>query len=194
MSPWIAKGVMLASMATFIAIRAPHARGSGQLGVAVSHKGTREKILLLLVMLGFLLVPVVYIATPVLAFADYPPRLPVLLAGAACMGLSFWLFHRSHVDLGKNWSVTLEIREGHRLVERGVYARIRHPMYTAIFLYGIAQALVLPNWAAGPAMLAAFSVMYVLRVTAEEKMMEDQFGDAYREYCARTKRLVPGVL
>ena len=71
-------------------------------------------------------------ATP--NFADYRLPAPYLAAtvpwcGAAVMLAALWLFWRSHADLGWHWSATLEVREGHALVDRGVYRRVRHPMY-----------------------------------------------------------------
>src|SRR5437773_2410256 len=99
----------------------------------------------------------------------------------------------SHSDLGTNWSITLEVREQHRLITQGVYRRIRHPMYLALVLYSIGEALVIPNWVAGPANLIAFAILLALRVRAEERMMGEEFGDEYAVYSARTKRLIPGV-
>jgi len=52
---------------------------------------------------------------------------------------------RTHKDLGRNWSVTLEVREQHALVTNGVYSRVRHPMYSAFWLWALAQALLLPK-------------------------------------------------
>jgi protein-S-isoprenylcysteine O-methyltransferase Ste14 len=49
---------------------------------------------------------------------------------------------------------TLEVREQHALVTTGVYSRVRHPMYSA---WALAQALLLPNWIAGPAGLIGFA-------------------------------------
>jgi protein-S-isoprenylcysteine O-methyltransferase Ste14 len=89
--------------------------------------------------------------------------------------------------------VTLEIRESHRLVTHGVYRAVRHPMYTALLLYSIGQALVVPNWIAGPANLIALAVLVTLRLPAEERLMLDTFGQEYAAYMSRTKRLVPGV-
>jgi protein-S-isoprenylcysteine O-methyltransferase Ste14 len=66
-------------------------------------------------------------------------------------------------------------------------------MYSALVLYSVGQALVIPNWVAGPANLILFVVLLVLRLRAEEKMMVQQFGDEYAAYTARTKRLVPRV-
>jgi protein-S-isoprenylcysteine O-methyltransferase Ste14 len=110
-----------------------------------------------------------------------------------CFVVGLWLFYRSHADLGTNWSITLEVREQHRLITQGVYRRIRHPMYSALVLYSLGHALVIPNWVAGPANLVAFAILFTLRVHAEEQMMSDTFGDEYATYAARTKRLVPRV-
>ena len=193
MDPWIGKGVFLAGMVAFIAIRAPFARKSVQKPVAESRKGGLEVVLLLLMTLGFLVLPLVSVFTPLLRRADYPLTAPAFVAGVALLLASEWLFWRSHADLGSNWSVTLELREGHELVTRGVYRRVRHPMYSAIFLYGLAQALLLANGVAGPACLAAFTIMFLARVAREERMMRDRFGGEYEAYAARSKRLVPGV-
>lgn len=139
------------------------------------------------------ILPLISIVTPLLSFADYPlHRIPFFL-GTACLLSGLWLFRRSHVDLGDNWSISLEIRTRHRLVDHGVYARVRHPMYTSIFLQAIAQALLLPNWVAGPSCLLAFILMFALRVSTEERMMLQRFGEDYALYMARSKRLVPGI-
>jgi protein-S-isoprenylcysteine O-methyltransferase Ste14 len=66
-------------------------------------------------------------------------------------------------------------------------------MYTSIFLYALGQALLVPNWIAGPANLAAFFVLFAVRVGPEEQMMTDKFGDQYRNYRAKTKRFIPGI-
>ena len=75
----------------------------------------------------------------------------------------------------------------------GIYRRVRHPMYSAFWLWAIAQALLLPNWFAGFAGLAGFSVLYFGRVAREERMMLEAFGDRYRTYMARTGRVFPSI-
>jgi protein-S-isoprenylcysteine O-methyltransferase Ste14 len=149
-----------------------------------------EKGLLVAVGVASLL-PLVFLFTPVLSFADYD--LPVVLPaiGSAVMVGSLWLFWRSHADLGRNWSVSLEIRENHELVTNGVYRVIRHPMYAAIWLWNIGQGLLLFNWLAGWAVLFAFAAMYLLRMPREEAMMRAAFGEDYRVYAERTGRVLP---
>ena len=193
MNRWVAKVVVLAGTLTMIAIRAPHGRRSRNVKVVRSHKTSLDACLLVLAWIGFF-VPLIWLASPVLSFAEYPLRLAPLVAGAIGLVVSLWLFYKSHADLGTNWSVTLEVREQHRLVTQGVYSRIRHPMYAALVLYSVGQALVIPNRIAGPSNYrSAFAIVFSLRVHAEEQMMSQAFGDEYAAYAARTKRLLPGV-
>ncbi len=192
MNPWIAKAVILAANVVLVAIRAPHGHRSRSIKVVTSRKGTLETVLLALMWIGFF-VPLIWIVAPAFSFAEYPLRAGPLVAGIVCFVAGLWLFFRSHVDLGTNWSITLEVRDQHQLITHGVYRRIRHPMYTALFLYAAGQVLVIPNWVAGPSFLVPFTILFVCRVRAEERLMLEQFDDEYTAYIARSKRLVPGI-
>ena len=136
----------------------------------------------------------VYVFTGQPKFAAYPFSPALAWLGAAAFALALWLFHRTHRELGRNWSVTLEIREQHALVTTGIYSRLRHPMYSAFWLWALAQALLLPNWIAGPAGLVGFGTLFFMRIGREERLMVEMFGDEYRRYMARTAPHHPGHL
>src|SRR5882762_7105332 len=178
MNPSIAKAVVIAGTVVMMAIRAPHGRRSRRVKVAKSRKTPRETGLLVLAWVGFF-VPLIWVASPAFSFAEYPLRTGPLVAGVMCFVIGLWLFYRSHADLGTNWSISLEIREEHRLITQGVYRRIRHPMYLALALYSIGLALVIPNWVAGPSNLITCAILCALRIRAEERMMVEEFGDEY---------------
>jgi len=192
MNPWVAKAVILAGTLAIMVIRAPHGRRSRSVKIARSHKTTLEAVLLVLAWVGFF-VPLIWVASPAFSFAEYSLSTGPLVAGALCLAAGLWLFSRSHADLGTNWSITLEVRKEHRLITQGVYRAIRHPMYSALALYTVGQALVIANWVAGLSNVIAFAVLLALRIGAEERMMAEQFGAEYAAYSARTKRLIPGV-
>ena len=126
-------------------------------------------------------------------FANYAFHPWQAWLGVAVFAGALWLFYRTHKDLGRNWSVTLEVRDQHTLVTNGVYNRVRHPMYSAFWLWALAQALLLPNWIAGPAGLVGFGTLFLLRVQREEAMMIETFGEDYRRYMERTSRILPGI-
>jgi protein-S-isoprenylcysteine O-methyltransferase Ste14 len=151
----------------------------------------RDRTLVAVVFVGNIILPALYLFTPWLAFADY--HLPAFIpwCGAVTMVIALWLFWRAHLDLGLNWSITLEMRKGHELIMHGVYRRIRHPMYAAIFLFAVAQALLLQNWLAGWAGFVTVALLYFVRTPREEKMMCEFFGQSYRDYMQRTGRLFP---
>lgn len=157
----------------------------------VRRRDARELILLSVLGVGTLFLPLLYLFTPWLEFADY--RLPTWApwCGSVVMVAALWLFWRSHADLGENWSVTLEIRKGHQLVQDGVYRSIRHPMYAAIWLFSLAQGLLLRNWLAGWSALVLFILVYYARTPREEQMMCEFFGQDYRDYMQQTGRLLP---
>ena len=135
--------------------------------------------------------PLFYLFLPWLDFANYD--LPGWLGwiGTVVFAMALFLLWRSHADLGRNWSATLQIRQEHSLITDGIYRHIRHPMYAAHLLWAIAQGLLLENWLAGWAFLVIFVPFYLLRVPKEEKMMLEQFGQEYRQYISRTGRMIP---
>jgi protein-S-isoprenylcysteine O-methyltransferase Ste14 len=179
-----------------VAIRLPHERRRGRTRVEDDRVGGLERSLVGLIFVGNGLFPAIYALTPWLDGADY--RLPSRGTrwraggwGVAVMVAALWLFRRSHADLGRNWSPSLQIYEGHGLVTEGVYRYVRHPMYASQWLWCVGQALVLQNWIAGWAGLATFAPFYALRVPREERMMLDRFGGEYRAYMSQTGRVIP---
>jgi protein-S-isoprenylcysteine O-methyltransferase Ste14 len=156
-----------------------------------SRRDLREILLLGGSLTGLGIIPFIYVVTRFPRFADYPFSPVQGYLGLAVFVVALWLFWRTHHDLGHNWSVSLDLRESHTLVTSGVYAYVRHPMYTAFWLMALAQVLMLPNWIAGPAGLVGFGTLFFGRVYREEEMMIAGFGDEYRAYMQRTARVVP---
>jgi protein-S-isoprenylcysteine O-methyltransferase Ste14 len=189
LEPWNA--VYLTGFIAFYWIRGVFVAHTKPEKKVVQRFDRQERILLLIMAPPTLAFPLLYLFTPLLNFADYTLPLFVQPVGALIMVAALWLFWRSHVDLGLNWSVSLELRRGHELVTHGVYRRIRHPMYASIWLWAIAQGLLLENWLAGWSVLPAFAAMYFLRTPREEQLMCEQFGDDYRRYMRNTGRIIP---
>jgi protein-S-isoprenylcysteine O-methyltransferase Ste14 len=185
--------VVLVGFVVVISIRVAFKRRTRANEKVVNRRDRVENTLFAIVNPGSLILPGLYLFTPWLAFADY--RLPAFApwCGTMLMTVAVWLYWRSHVDLGLNWSRTLEVRKGHSLITQGVYRRIRHPMYASIWLWCLAMGLLLENWLAGWYALAAFAVMYFVRTPREEQMMCDTFGQEYRDYMRQTGRIFPRI-
>jgi protein-S-isoprenylcysteine O-methyltransferase Ste14 len=194
MTKTVAFAAWLAGIVIWYAIRYPFERRSKKAKVAVSLIDRREWAILAGLTVGLFVLPAVYIVTGFPAGLDRPFSPVLAWLGIAILLLSLWLFRRSHADLGRNWSASLKMREQHQLVTGGVYHYVRHPMYTSFFLLALAQLLLIPNWLAGGAGLIAVLILYLLRVRREERMMAEQFGDAYRAYCEKTARIIPWLL
>jgi protein-S-isoprenylcysteine O-methyltransferase Ste14 len=191
MTPLVSKLFHLACMVGWWLIRRPFARKARRNSLVRDGRDGREWVLLAISTAGLGAIPFAYVATGFPASADQAFSPLRAWLGAALFAGALALFHATHRALGRNWSVTLAVRDGHELVTRGVYRHLRHPMYAAFWLWAIAQALLLQNWVAGPAGLVGFGTLYAFRIGREEALMRLTFGSAWDAYAARTRRVVP---
>jgi protein-S-isoprenylcysteine O-methyltransferase Ste14 len=183
--------IYFAGMVLQIIIRAPFDQKRRKGKISESQVTSQEKIALGLLSLGTLLIPIIYAATHWLDFANY--TLPTWMGwlGVIILVAGLYVFWRAHEDLGVNWSLSLEIREQHELITRGIYGIIRHPMYASQWLWVIAQPLLIQNWIAGVLNVPFFLIFYLMRVNAEEQLMLEQFGEQYRSYMERVGGVFP---
>ncbi len=177
----------------WVVIRYPYQRRARKQKAVRNQYGLEERILISGAVFGLFIIPLFYLTNGFPKFADYPFRPAMAWAGAAAMALFLVVFIQSHRNLGRNFSVTLEIRETHTLVINGIYRYVRHPMYSSFWLWALGQALLFPNWIAGGAGLLAVAFLYFRRIRREEQMMLETFGDEYATYSSKTARLIPWV-
>lgn len=187
----IFKIIYLIGYITAFLIRFPYVKKSKEAKALSADNPVSDKTFLFLSFLGMNLIPLIYVFTPFFNFVNYVLPLWLGVIGIFVYSFSIWLFYLSHRDLGSNWSVNVQIREGHKLIVEGIYKHIKHPMYASIWLMVVGQALILQNYIAGLSGLAAFGPLYFLRVFREEKLMVATFGDEYLEYSERTGRIFP---
>jgi protein-S-isoprenylcysteine O-methyltransferase Ste14 len=185
------KIIYVAGLIMAIVIRAPYSRRWRREMIEMDRMTLTDWLLLTFSSLGLVVIPVAYLVTFSLSFADYHLPAWSALVGGALFAAALMLFGRAHADLGRNFSRWLQIRRGHALVTHGVYRFVRHPIYTAHILWGIAQPLLLHNWIAGFSLLVVLVPMFLYRIPREEEMMLERFGDEYRSYMDRTGSLVP---
>jgi protein-S-isoprenylcysteine O-methyltransferase Ste14 len=193
MTPALSKLLFVILAIGWFLIRYEYARRSRRETVQRSDRGPRETALLLISLTGLGILPLAYVATAIPHFAAYTFHPIQAWLGLFVAIAALVMFHLTHRALGRNWSVSLDVRENHQLVTDGIYRRVRHPMYSAFWLWAIAQALLLPNWVAGFSGLVGFGILFFGRIAREERMMLETFGDSYRAYMARTGRIFPRI-
>ena len=106
--------------------------------------------------------------------------------GVLCTFGIYWLFS----SIGSGITPTSATRKEHKLVTRGIYRWIRHPLYTIGSSFIISFGMMADNW-----FIAAFGILaFILmasRTPKEEANLIEKFGDEYREYMKRTGRYLP---
>jgi len=128
-----------------------------------------------------------WIDTFALPIHAHPRMLALVLSVLGLFGLA-WV----HATLGRHFSDRLNLQSEHTLVTAGPYHYVRHPMYSFLFLFFIASAVLAAN-----ALIAVCSVLLIaniaVRITHEEAMLRTHFGQTFDDYAQRTPRLIPGI-
>ena len=104
------------------------------------------------------------------------------------------IFYLSHKELADNWSPFLEIKEKQKLIKTGIYQYIRHPMYLSMWIFALFQGFVLSNIFIEIFGILSWGLLYFIRISNEEKMMIDTFGNEYKQYIENTGRIFPKLI
>ena len=160
----------------------------------IKNEGILITVFMLLWFVASQVLPVIYAFSKSFAFAEIARPVWLGILGIVVFILADWLLWRAHHDLGKHWSSTVQIKSEQTLVTQGIYQFIRHPIYTAHILWGIAQAMLLPNWLAGWGGLLFIIPVFLIRIPNEEKTLVDQFGEEYSAYMKKVGGVIPKFL
>ena len=120
----------------------------------------------------------------------FPRTYALAITGVALTwsGIALALWARWH--LGRYWSARVTIKEDHKLICTGPYARLRNPIYSGLDLAAIGSALAIDRWrcAAGVCLII---LGYWIKAKREEQMLSAQFGPDFQEHCLKTGFLLP---
>jgi protein-S-isoprenylcysteine O-methyltransferase len=94
-------------------------------------------------------------------------------------------------QLGRFHTPNVAIRSDHQLKQDGLYRYVRHPSYLGALIAFVGFSLALGNWVSILITMTIMPCIYLYRIHEEDAALVSAFGAPYREYCLRTKRLIP---
>lgn len=120
------------------------------------------------------------------------PRLQIA-AGVALMASTLVLVVVAQLQMGASWRIAVVEESRTDLVERGLFARIRNPIFTGVMAMAVGATILMPGW---PMLLG--TALIVLGFEVQVRLVEEPYlarvhGDAYRRYRARVGRFLPGI-
>ena len=95
--------------------------------------------------------------------------------------------------LGSFFTVRVQLQADHKVVDQGIYASVRHPLYLGYVLEWMAPPLILGSPAGFLFVTLPITIGVLQRIPREETLLQEGLGEKYRAYMGRTKRLIPGV-
>ncbi|NOR82730.1 MAG: DUF1295 domain-containing protein, partial [Ardenticatenales bacterium] len=96
------------------------------------------------------------------------------------------------VTLRRVYSSTLITREDHQLITHGVYRLTRHPIYLGTIMVMMGLPVVVSSLY-GLLTMSALIPLFLNRIKIEERLLTEEFGDAYRRYQEATSKLIPFI-
>jgi len=97
------------------------------------------------------------------------------------------------LTLGRFFTANIAIHEGQPVISAGPYRYVRHPSYTGLLLAFLGLGVFFGNWLSVIVLFVPITFAVIHRIRIEESVLEGALGPAYSAYCARTKRLIPGM-
>ncbi|MBF0522194.1 MAG: isoprenylcysteine carboxylmethyltransferase family protein [Candidatus Omnitrophica bacterium] len=85
-------------------------------------------------------------------------------------------------------------QKSHSLVTTGPYTLTRNPMYLGTFMVGCGFILMFWPWWLLPVYAILFYLRFNQEMTKEEALLTENFGQEYKDYCAKTPRIFPSII
>jgi len=111
-----------------------------------------------------------------------------VLCSVSGLALCIW----ARRTLGRNWSAQVTFKQNHELITSGPYAYVRHPIYTGFGLLFLGSVIVVGHIGAFISLLVIM-LGFIIKYSAEEKLMLKHFPDRYPAYMKKVKALIPFV-
>jgi protein-S-isoprenylcysteine O-methyltransferase Ste14 len=121
------------------------------------------------------------------------PSWPQWILGYAIGLLGFAIRIIAKRTLGRFFTVRVQLQKDHEVVDQGIYAAVRHPLYLGYILEWVAPPLILGSPAGFLLVTLPIVIGVLQRIPREEALLAEGLGEKYRSYMGRTKRLIPGV-
>jgi len=172
---------MLSSVVTLVRMRA-------RTGVAARDRGFVARALLVLLLTNFIAIACLKLF-PRAMFATVLTS----VIGLVLMGLGLAVRSWAMVHLGRYFTVDVAVAADQRIVDTGPYRLVRHPSYTGLLLLAVGVGLCFGNIASFLVIAVPMIALMLKRMKVEEEVLAEALGNTYREYMARTQRLIPGI-
>ncbi|NVM05139.1 MAG: isoprenylcysteine carboxylmethyltransferase family protein [Candidatus Helarchaeota archaeon] len=164
----------------------------------ISEKGEADKFSIIILIL--------FLVSPIIHIIDYYENLYIISKHfpfwdnlvISYIGISLYILGGivaivSRIQLGKFGSGSLVIEEDHKLITKGIYQKIRHPMYSGALIGIIGSGLVFRTIFMLVSCFILYFFVFRQRIIVEERLLKGEFGEEYLSYMKKTKRLIPFI-
>jgi protein-S-isoprenylcysteine O-methyltransferase len=119
--------------------------------------------------------------------------LAISVTGLVLIFLGLAIRWTAILTLRRHFTVNVNIGDSHQLIDTGIYRFVRHPSYTGSLVSFLGLGLTFSNWLSALVIFIPIFFAFAYRIKVEEQALSEHFGDKYKQYCLKTKRLLPYI-
>lgn len=185
---WLVQATVLAWLTAEIVLQVRQYRQGGK--ATVTEFGSLG-VITASIILGNVLARLALRHLPQFAFGIPLGTRLALVLPVSWAGIAFRLW--SIRTLGRFFRGVVHVQAGHEVIQHGPYRLLRHPSYAGALLAVLGFSIVFDNAVSIVAFVGCALLGVLYRIRVEERVLREQLGQDYRDYAARTRRLVPGL-
>ncbi|HIH62344.1 MAG TPA: isoprenylcysteine carboxylmethyltransferase family protein [Methanobacteriales archaeon] len=139
-----------------------------------------------------LIIQMIFISLPIIEYYLVKNDINPIISGIGGLTIftGFLISFFANKEIGTNWSASIEKDNSQKLITSGIYKYIRHPLYFSGLLILLGTVIYFQSWWSST-VLIPFYLLVNWRIKHEEDNLIKFFGNEYRQYMRKTKKIIP---
>jgi protein-S-isoprenylcysteine O-methyltransferase Ste14 len=137
-------------------------------------------------------IPIIAISLPIIEYCFFKDTVNPIISGIGALTVlsGFTISFFANKEIGENWSASIEKERSQKLITSGIYSYVRHPLYFSGIIIFIGTIFYFQSWWSIAVLFPCFLIIN-WRLKYEEENLILLFGNEYKEYIRKTKKIIP---
>ncbi len=170
---------------------------TGRIFSSIYRKTDKKKVIIRQIIfdntaLVVLIIPMIAVSLPIIEYYFAKKAINPVISGIGALTIlfGFIISFFANKEIGENWSASIEKDNFQKLITSGIYKYVRHPLYFSGIIIFVGTVIYFQSWWSTTILIPCF-LLINWRIKYEENNLILLFGNEYKEYMRKTKKIIP---